>query len=112
MTINTDEPTPTTAPARKPSRVIIREVAAAHGLTAADITGPSRKRPIMLARCEAIRKVAAEWPNLSYPVLGLLFGGRDHTTIMNHLDKTGQGRQGCACDRPWNRLHLTSKATQ
>lgn len=100
MTIDAqDETAPSLAIVRTPSRKIIQEVAAAHGVTFDDIRGRSRLRHIMLARCEAIRKVSAEWPHLSYPVLGLLFGGRDHTTIMNHLDKSGQGRSDCACDR-------------
>lgn len=88
---------------RKPARLIIEEVAKAHGFLVSEILGPSRKRPIMFARCEAIRKVSAEWPGLSYPTIGRLFK-RDHTSILNHLDKSGHGRQTCACDREWGEL--------
>jgi hypothetical protein len=94
---------------RKPSRRIIEDVAKAHGVTAKDIIGPSRLRIVMIARCEAIRKVSAEWPWLSYPSLGRLFGRRDHTSIMNHLDKSGHGRQTCSCDREWGELQKNER---
>jgi len=66
------------------ARRIVAETARAHMLPAAALTGPSRKRPIVSARGEAIRRIGAE-TNLPLKAIGLLLGGRDHSTIWHHL---------------------------
>lgn len=73
--------------ARSPRRIIAR-VAENHGISAADITGPSRKAAIVHARWEAIAAVAAEHRRLTLPALGRIFGDRDHTSILHALRKT------------------------
>lgn len=68
---------------------IIEQVAREHGVTPMQILGPWRAKHVVAARFAAIRRVYEARPNWSYPMLGSLFGGRDHTSIMNALDKTG-----------------------
>lgn len=88
---------PVTTP-RDYTLALIEDIARKHGVTVQEVRGQTRRRHIMLARCEAIRAVAKARPSWSYPELGKFFGGRDHTTIMHHLDKSGRGRQTCRCD--------------
>ena len=95
---------------RKPAAQIMREVAEAYRVTVADMKGPSRNRWLVKARCEAMRKVAAEWQWLSYPILGRLFG-RDYTTVMYHVVKDGDRnkRKHCTCDRQHGNTHKPLK---
>lgn len=67
-------------------KVIISLVAAKHGVTAADIVGPSRTRKIVAARHEAIGVVYTHCRQVSLPAIGRLFN-RDHTTILHALRK-------------------------
>ena len=71
---------------------IIKQVANEHGVTAQDILGTGRLRKFTVARHEAIRRVKAEKPNLSYPAMGLIFH-RDHDTIMYALGKLTKRRR-------------------
>jgi len=61
---------------------IRRRVAACYGMTVLELTGPSRQwdqaRPRMIAMWLA-RKMTSR----SYPEIGRLFGGRDHSTVMH-----------------------------
>jgi hypothetical protein len=66
---------------------IIKDIARQHGITYADIIGPSRTQKIYKARHHAIHAVKAACPNKSLPELGRMFGGRDHTTILHALQK-------------------------
>ena len=63
------------------SRRLIAAIASKHGLTAGDLTGPNRRRHVVVARYEAIKAVKAAHPQLSYPQLGRLFN-RDHSTCL------------------------------
>lgn len=63
-------------------RHIVAEVAAAHGVSTAAIYGPSHARQPFRARAEAMWKVYHA-TKFSYPQVGRIFGGRDHTTVMN-----------------------------
>lgn len=74
---------------RSPRRIIAR-TAVAHGLTSEDILGPSRKGEIFRARLAAIDAVLQLHPALSLPQLGRIFGGRDHTTMLNALRHLGR----------------------
>jgi chromosomal replication initiation ATPase DnaA len=84
---------------------LVGGIARKHGVSVEDIRGPDRHRTVMLARCEAIRAIGKARPNWSYPEIGRFFGGRDHTSIMHHYDKRGQGRQTCSCDKVKARLN-------
>lgn len=70
---------------------IIREISAATGsdVTVADVMGRSRYQYIVDVRHLAMVEVAKRFPWMSYPQMGRLFGGRDHSTIMHALKKFG-----------------------
>ncbi len=53
-----------------------------------DLTGKSRRRPLVIARQVAMY-VARELTDHSYPAIAREFGGRDHTTVMHACDKIG-----------------------
>lgn len=87
------KPLPTDTEAHHTScRGIIREVAKAHGITAADILSRTRSRTIGAARTEAMYRCVAETEH-SLPAIGRVFD-RDHTTVgaavVRHHVKTGQ----------------------
>lgn len=73
---------------------IIRATAERHGVPARRLIGRGMARNIVMARHEAIAEAYQARPDLSLPVLGRLFGNRDHTTILHALRKMGvyQGR--------------------
>lgn len=67
-------------------REVVVRTAAAFGLTADDLTGPSRYRRITRARNAVVwilrRQFNADGQPKSYPQLALLLGGRDHSSVM------------------------------
>lgn len=67
-------------------RQIIVECAVEHGVTYADIVGPSRQHDFVAARSCSIRRLRAEL-GLPLKTIGLLLGYRDHSTIIYHLKK-------------------------
>jgi len=69
-------------------RGIIARVAEEHGLTAADIVGPSHKQKLIVARHEAIYRVWIEKDPIGLAEIGRYFN-RDHTTILSALRKKG-----------------------
>jgi hypothetical protein len=70
---------------------IIREISAATGsdVTVADVMGRSRYQYIVDVRHLAMVEVSKRFPWMSYPQMGRLFGGRDHSTVMHALKKFG-----------------------
>jgi hypothetical protein len=67
---------------------IIMAVLADHpGVTLADIKGPRRANRIVLPRQIAMYEVHKQRPDLSYPQIGRLFGGRDHSTCLHAIRK-------------------------
>lgn len=81
-----------------PIRVLINRIAAWHGMTHADIMSKTRKRKYVNARDDAIAAVKALKPKdggrLSYslPMVGRIFGGMDHTTVLASLRRTAKRR--------------------
>lgn len=79
-------------PAEKPKSVsltpetIKREVAQYYQVSLEDLEGNSRERRVVCARQIAIY-LARELTEHSFPALGALFGGRDHSTIMHAYRK-------------------------
>jgi chromosomal replication initiator protein len=65
---------------------IISTAAASYGYSPADLTGPSRRQPLVTARQIAMY-LCRELTNLSLPKVGALFGGRDHTTVLHAVEK-------------------------
>jgi len=76
-------------PSRRLVADIIREVATRTGVPARRIVGRGASRHIVAARHEAIAEAYLARPDLSLPMLGQLFGNRDHTTILYALKRTG-----------------------
>jgi chromosomal replication initiation ATPase DnaA len=70
------------------ARNLIGRVAAWHGFTVDDVLGPSRARPLVQARFDAVAAVKMAYPGMSLPMLGRLFK-RDHTSILAALRKRG-----------------------
>ena len=60
---------------------IAREVGKKHGVSLNELVSHRRSRPIVVARHEAFWRCRNE-TSLSYPQIGRLFGGRDHTTVL------------------------------
>lgn len=65
----------------------ILETTAKHfGFTVDDLCGPSRRRPLVMARQIAMY-LFRDLTDFSYPAIGREFGGRDHTTVIHAYDK-------------------------
>jgi len=81
--LNTGQPRPT-------MRGVAQEVAERHRLTLNDLTGSSRRRPFVRPRQEAmyemmrVQNADGEW-RWSTPQIGMLLGGRDHTTVLHGM---------------------------
>lgn len=72
-----------------PSEKVIRAVAAKHDIPPEAIVGPRRFAWLMPIRAEAVEAVANGFPDLSLPQIARIFGGRDHSSIVNLLKKRG-----------------------
>jgi chromosomal replication initiator protein len=73
------------APELTPERVLT--VTAEHfGLTVADLTGHSRRKEMVFARQTAMA-LCRSLLGMSYPALGKLFGGKDHSTVLYSIRK-------------------------
>ncbi len=70
------------------SERLIANIAAAHGVTLADVLGPSRRAKVVSARYTAIVAVLRAKPSISERHLGQIFG-RNHRTIHYALKAMG-----------------------
>jgi hypothetical protein len=75
---------------RRPSSAIILEVARKYGLEPRHLVGPSHRKAFIAARYEAMARIRDEL-GYSYPQIGQIFGGRNHTTVMYAVN-THHGR--------------------
>ncbi len=77
-------------PASQPRQItptlILGETAEMFGWSVEDLTGPSRRRPLVGARHISMY-VFRELTDYSYPRIAEVFGGRDHSTIINACEK-------------------------
>ena len=78
-----NEPRPITA------KLIMNSTADLFGFSIAELTGQSRRRPLVTAR-QVGMYVFRELTDYSYPMIGREFGGRDHTTVIHAVDKISQ----------------------
>lgn len=69
-------------------QMILDETSDMFGFAIEEITGASRRRPLVTARQVAMY-VFREVTDLSYPAIAREFGGRDHTTVIHAVDKIG-----------------------
>lgn len=68
------------------AELIMRTVSDYYGLSLSEMTGTTRKREITVPRQIAIY-LTREMTGMSLPQIGVVFGGRDHTTVL-HSCKT------------------------
>lgn len=68
---------------------IIRASAEAYGFSLDEVTGPSRRQPLVQCRQVAMY-LCRDLTDLSLPKIGAMFGGRDHTTVMYAIEKVQQ----------------------
>jgi chromosomal replication initiator protein len=66
--------------------MILEATVAQFGFTTEELTGKSRRRPLVITRQMAMY-VTRQLTDLSFPVIAREFGGRDHTTVMHACDK-------------------------
>ncbi len=75
---------------RQPRRITAQDILQAtsvmFGFPTDDLCGPSRRRPLVLAR-QISMYVFRELTDFSYPAIAREFGGRDHTTVIHAVDK-------------------------
>ncbi len=69
--------------------IIFEETATMFGWTIDDLKGSSRRRPLVTAR-QIGMYVFRELTDYSFPRIGEIFGGRDHTTVMHAVEKVKQ----------------------
>jgi chromosomal replication initiator protein len=76
--------------ASQPRRITARQIldmSAAHfGFAVEELCGPSRRRPLVIARQIAMY-LFRELTDYSYPAIGREFGDRDHTTVIHAVEK-------------------------
>lgn len=65
------------------ARKIATEVAAEHGLTFFDMISQCRNMSLVRARKKAMWRIHKECTHMSLPMIGKLFGDRDHTTVLH-----------------------------
>lgn len=63
---------------------ILRETAAEHGFTVAEIQSDSRRAPLARARQLTMWRIA-KMTQLSMPHIAKIMGGRDHTTVLHAI---------------------------
>lgn len=85
-------------PSEATGKRIIRMTAEAFGISIADMTSPSRKRPFVLARIVAARLLRNEtWEDgrtrFSLPQIAKMLGRHDHSTIHYSLEMFGPYRR-------------------
>jgi chromosomal replication initiator protein len=65
---------------------IMRATASAFGFSVEEVSGKSRRQPLVLCRQVAMY-LCRDLTDLSLPKIGEQFGGRDHTTVMHSVQK-------------------------
>ncbi len=66
--------------------LILNHTSEIYGFSREDLTGASRRRPLVTAR-QVSMYVFRELTDLSYPAIGREFGDRDHTTVIHAVEK-------------------------
>lgn len=74
------------APAETPARKIMAEVAEKHNMPVAAFRSASRTMPFVNLRHEACYRLSTEL-GFSLKQIGRLMGNRDHTTVMNAINR-------------------------
>lgn len=66
---------------------VIADVADRFGVTVEQLKGPRGSARVSIARAMAYSAVRQARTHLSYPQIGRVFGGRDHSTIIDGIQK-------------------------
>ena len=69
---------------------VLAYVAKKEGVSVDDLKGPSKLRTVVYPRFRAmhmLRQLKRGGEPMSYPAIGGVLGGRDHTTIMNGIQR-------------------------
>lgn len=66
---------------------VVGEICALHGVSWRDMVGREKTKRIAEPRHHAMYAAFVKCPHLSLGKLGVLFGGRDHTTIFNGISQ-------------------------
>lgn len=83
---------------KRPAKEIILEVLEMFpGVNLREIQGPSRNRKAVRARQVAMYELATQRPDLSSPVIGSIFGDRDHTTVLHAVSKIKALKEAGEC---------------
>lgn len=77
-------------PGRRSGRAVMQEFALRHNILFADLVSPARGQPLAALRQACMWEVRTLCPHLSFPAIGRLFGGRDHSTIVHGVQKHAQ----------------------
>lgn len=72
------------------ARDVLAYVANAAGVKVTDLTGPCRRRPFTHYRFIAVWAIRQLCQHMSYPAIGRMFGGRDHTTMIHADIRAGE----------------------
>lgn len=72
---------------RSTTDAVIAEVAGRYGMTAAQMKGARGSQAVSVVRYAAYDAVRLARPHLSFPMIGRAFGGRDHSTIIEGIEK-------------------------
>jgi chromosomal replication initiator protein len=83
-------PTPSFTPQATPVEEIQQRVASAFGISRAELVGSTRAATPLRARQVAIF-LTRELTDLSLPQIGRLYGGRDHSTVLNSVRRVEAG---------------------
>ncbi len=75
-------------PRRITPQLILETTAETFGFSVDDLCGPSRRRPLVVAR-QISMYVFRELTDFSYPAIAREFGGRDHSTVIHAVEKIG-----------------------
>jgi chromosomal replication initiator protein len=75
-------------PRRITPQLILATTAETFGFSVEDLCGPSRRRPLVVAR-QISMYVFRELTDFSYPAIAREFGGRDHSTVIHAVEKIG-----------------------
>lgn len=78
-----------------PTRAYVKDRCKELGVSYADIIGPDRRRCISNLRHLLMWEVKTKF-GLSFPAIGRLFGGRDHTTALYSVSKIEAEKDGAA----------------
>jgi chromosomal replication initiator protein len=73
-------------PRRVTPQLILAATAESFGFSVEELTGPSRRRPLVTAR-QISMYVFRELTDLSYPAIAREFGGRDHSTVIHAVER-------------------------